>query len=106
MLLYTGSLRETCSGNEDNCEIPNYGKDHNVADAAAWGEDPATATTNTVAAAAAKTAGGVPHPFTLSNGINAKSDSGIPYEEINPKFHLSDVEDDSFAPGEKQGFGW
>ena len=70
-------LRESgdkcCSGGVDTCQnltpyiTPYYGQDHNYADSAWQGEDPATNRKNYPAIRAAKTAGGYTHDITVHN---------------------------------------
>ena len=76
-----------CNCNDMSCAIPNFGQDHNYADAYEQGEDPAAFKQNIPAMLAAKTAGGVGYGPTLSNGINGTypGNRGA-YEEINPKY--------------------
>ena len=93
-----------CGQRNCNCgDIPNYGKDHNIVDASVWGEDPSNFDQNKVAVAMAKTGGGEPHPFTLSNGINKPATKDLNYKDINKRFSL-DSEEDSYFGGDKNTY--
>lgn len=69
------------------CSIPNYGQDHNYADAWEQGESPETMKQNIPAMLAAKTAGGTAFGPTISNGINGTYPGNrSAYEQINPAY--------------------
>ena len=88
-MLYVGSLREACKGNDCPSQlIPGYGQDHNIHDGLELGEDPETNKINIPAINAARTAGGVPHQITAANPV-------VP-NEVNPKFKFNDQEPDSY----------
>ena len=96
-MLHVGSLWETCKGNECTSDlIPGYGQDHNIYDGLELGEDPRVNNINLPAIAAARTAGGVPCPMTVNNGINKRSASAVVPNEVNPKFKFDDQEPDSY----------
>lgn len=103
MFLKIGSLSETCcGGGKDDCPtcgIPNYGKDHNYADAAEQGEDTATHTQNIPALTAAKMSNGTPHPWVVNNGIN-RNGMGFdwdPKKDKQFKTLYGNREDDAFS---------
>ena len=96
-MLYVGSLREACKGNDCPSElIPGYGQDHNIHDGLELGEDPETNKINIPAINAARTAGGVPCPLTADNGVNKKTTDKVVPNEVNPKFKFDDQEPDSY----------
>ena len=100
------TLRETCNCGDPACFakecptklIPDFGLDHNYADSAEQGENSATNHKNQPAIDAAKTAGGVPFPQTVDNGINATAGKKLDLSDVNPKFRdiVNGREEDSY----------
>lgn len=91
-----------CNGGDDSCPtcgIPNYGQDHNYADAAEQGEDPATHKTNIPALTAAKMSNGTPHPWVVNNGVNGRG-AGFdwdPKKDKQFKTLYGEREEDAFS---------
>ena len=98
------SIAETCcnGGTNDECPscgIPNYGMDHNIADASWQGEDPTVFKTNIPALRAASMSNGKPHPWVVNNGINGRG-AGFdwdPRKDKGFKTLYGDREEDAFS---------
>lgn len=95
------SIAETCCNGYDpncpTCAIPNFGSDHNYADAVEQGEDPATHKTNLPALTAAKMSNGTPHPWVVNNGINGNG-VGFSFNKVDDmKTLYGQREDDAYG---------
>ena len=99
-------LEACCNGGDDTCPecgIPNYGQDHNYADSAEQGEDPATNKTNQPALRAAKMSNGTPHPWVVNNGINGNG-VGFSFNKTDKQKTLyGEREDDAYKAEVHEG---